>query len=501
MSSFEPVRDVTADGKVSNAFHWPPLYADSIRGVDGTGILFIPNPYKNRVEIYLATTDTKPPIGSATGASPVIDAKSEPIAVIDGSGPGPSHLGGPHAVHVDYVSGRIWVLDRSYVFKVFDSSGKFLFQVKASDPKNRSFTYIAGMEFDLDGNTYMASAEMHGILKYDKNGKFVKKTVVTKGWPEGFGLGSDGSYYVGVNTGEMQPNGEPTPAKIEVYSQSGDLKKTIIIPEGAPEQQTGQGGGISGRISPATVGEVVALTTKERKASGNASIGADGSYTLAGLPAGTYDLVFIAAGHERLIGLGYLPSPDTLKPEERQAIRDVFAKYESALAGKNVDAALSCFSRNHVSDSGTPDYPELRSFFTEVFAKLDKWSSTRSIEMIAGESGKSAAVVSHTKDTMQMKPEVKTKDGSQNLLREHDALSRLAFEDGSWKVVSSESPDGCVGCDGGMSLVVRPMPGEPAKVKWRYTNDPAISGIRVAAGAESKGHDVTLTPLPQGTRQ
>lgn len=231
VSNGEPLRDVSSDGKVTELFRWIGAYSDRICAVDQTGRMFVPNGRLNRVEIYVEATKLTGLEAKPLDLPGLLLKENNAVArvgVIDGTAPGPTHLSGPHAVHVDYISGRIWVLDNTYVFKVYDKSGAFLFNVKASDPKNRSFTGIGCMEFDAAGNTYMASAEMHGMLKYDRNGRLVKKTILDGG-PEG--LGPDGSYYAVLNNGEMMPDGKPTLAEIRVYSQDGKLLRAISIPE------------------------------------------------------------------------------------------------------------------------------------------------------------------------------------------------------------------------------------------------------------------------------
>lgn len=234
LSNGKPLMDISSDGTITDLFPQKPFFTAGRIAADATGTLFVPNDRKDRVEIYAPK--------SASGGSNVkypdtpdlIKAGDELVTctkVIDGSAPGPSRLKSPHSVFVDYFSGRTWVLDTTYRLMVFDKSCKFLFSVKASDPRNRSFTYITGMEFDAQGNTYIGSAEMHGILKYDGNGRLVSKTKLVTGWPIGFGLGPDGSYYVAVNNGDLQPDGRLSPAEIKVFSQVGKPLKTITIPE------------------------------------------------------------------------------------------------------------------------------------------------------------------------------------------------------------------------------------------------------------------------------
>jgi ketosteroid isomerase-like protein len=259
---------------------------------------------------------------------------------------------------------------------------------------------------------------------------------------------------------------------------------------------------ISGRVTSSleiTDGYVMALDTKERQSIGMDTIGADGTYMIGQLPAGTYDLIVFALKHERQIGLGYLPSPDTLKPGENQAIRDLYAKLDSAVAKKDIDTLMSCYSKSHVdSDTGKSDYQELRTVFLGIFAKVDSWTDTRTIDMVVGQTGKSAVIVSHLDAVMKWTPKhgEKARPAANPRNNEtQDVLSYLVFENGSWKIAGNGlSPERCSGCDDYGGVIVNTLPGEP-RVKWRYTNNPAIAGIKVSVGMESKGHDVVLTPL------
>lgn len=227
----EPLRDVSVDGKVTDLFRWIDSYGDGVAAVDGSGKIFVTNPGKNRVEIYVQNPADSPSTVPMDIQDLVMrgDRRLSCVKVIDGSAPGPTHLSKPHAVFVDYVSGRIWVLDQTYVFRVYDSSGKFLFPVKASDPKNRSFTYVRGMEFDSDGNTYVSSAEMRGILKYDKNGNLLDKAKACFKGP--FAIGNERFYFSWDNRGELQPDGTLEPAQIKVYDNKGSYIRTLVIPE------------------------------------------------------------------------------------------------------------------------------------------------------------------------------------------------------------------------------------------------------------------------------
>lgn len=215
------VRDVTDPEAIRNIF--PPMqgHTDRVFGMDAQGRVYFPKRDKYRVERYK--------VGNEAPPDPGVHPKGEETVtcdlVIDGKVEGLAHFGDPYAVHVDGL-GNIWILSHSYVFKVFDPQGTFLREIKAPDPKNRSFTYVVDLESDKDGNTYLACQETRSVLKYEKDGNLAK-TIKTGIWAKGFGLDAEGRLYIadpdyrGPDQVRMQA--------IRVLDQSGQLLRTITV--------------------------------------------------------------------------------------------------------------------------------------------------------------------------------------------------------------------------------------------------------------------------------
>ncbi|MCX6374652.1 MAG: hypothetical protein NTU88_01185, partial [Armatimonadetes bacterium] len=193
------IRNLAEDGKLTPIRPSRGAYTDRVPSVDSSGVFYFPDKENNRIAVYGCAMD-KP--GSDTGEQSgntmvLADGTPDlPCKVIDGNAEGAAHLGHPHRVDVDGL-GNIWVLDQSYVYKVFDATGIFIRAVKAPDAKNRSFTYVTDLESDPLGYTYIGCQETKLVLKYDKAGKLVKS--IQTGWRrvDAMGIGSDGLIYVG----------------------------------------------------------------------------------------------------------------------------------------------------------------------------------------------------------------------------------------------------------------------------------------------------------------
>lgn len=218
------VRDVTDPEAIRSIFPPVAAHTDRVLGMDGRGRVYYPNKEMNRVERYKVGDET-PSVISDPGIGVKDDVVVTCDLAIDGKVDGPAHFAGPHRVDVDGL-GNIWILDQSYTENVFDSNGKFLRGIKAPDPKNRSFTYIVGMESDKAGNTYLACQETRSVLKYDKDGKLAK-TINTKIWARAFGLDGDGKLYL-ADAFYQTPDYKRVPA-IKVFDQSGNLVRVIIV--------------------------------------------------------------------------------------------------------------------------------------------------------------------------------------------------------------------------------------------------------------------------------
>lgn len=151
LSTRAGVRDISPGGKVTSVFPPPTSQADGIHGVDAMGRVYYLDRKLHQVKRYreatTAVAEPKPKDESNAAHPPANEPKLSdgspdlPTLVIDGKVEGPGHFGDPYNVIVDGL-GNIWILDQSYVFRVFDSSGRFLREVKAPDPNNRSFTYV-----------------------------------------------------------------------------------------------------------------------------------------------------------------------------------------------------------------------------------------------------------------------------------------------------------------------------------------------------------------------
>jgi len=230
------VRDVSTSGALTRVFPSYGGYTDRIVGMDGEGRLYFPNKEKNRVERYREAVNVEAE-RSEDAAGTFVELPDPGIfssdgsayacgLVIDGSAQGLAHFGRPHRVDVDSAGGRIWILDQSYTYNVFDGSGRFLYEIKAPDKKNRSFTSVTDAEFDSEGNVYVGCTETRRVLKYDPNGKLVK-TIPTGVTGGPFGLGPDGSLYMGSH----RERAGFQECYIKVLDRSGWLVRTIGIPE------------------------------------------------------------------------------------------------------------------------------------------------------------------------------------------------------------------------------------------------------------------------------
>lgn len=235
ISTVAGVRDISSDGKVGKVFPPPLSQTDGISSVDAMGQVYYLDRQHHLVKKYQGTTgavtepapEDKSNAGDSAADTPKFSdgTPDRPSLVIDGKVEGPAHFGDPYEVCVDG-QGNIWVLGNNYIYKVFDSQGRFLREIKAPDAKNRSFTYVVGMESDAEGNTYLACQETKIVLKYDKEGNLIND-IKTGIWASAFGLDQEGRLYV-ADTRYRGPDGTHTPA-IKVLDQSGNLLRTIIV--------------------------------------------------------------------------------------------------------------------------------------------------------------------------------------------------------------------------------------------------------------------------------
>lgn len=243
LSNQAEIRGVDAGGQLQTLF--PPVgeFTDRIMGMDGSGAIYFPNTEKHRVEKYariminvssdqLVNGGWKPKIVKITDPGPRFPANQQINCsqVINGDVKGPARFARPNMVISSPAGDRIWILDQSYVFNVFDGAGKFLYEIKAPDEKNRSFTYVVDAEFDKDGNAYLASNEAKAVLEFNRSGKLVKK-IPAGNRPDGFALGSDGNIYIGDNYGYSPADGTGRrfPA-VKVLDQDGKLLRLLPVP-------------------------------------------------------------------------------------------------------------------------------------------------------------------------------------------------------------------------------------------------------------------------------
>jgi len=271
-------------------------------------------------------------------------------------------------------------------------------------------------------------------------------------------------------------------------------------------------GSISGKISPAPLeGGIIAKNGHEPVK--DAQIQRDGSYKIENLPAGTYDLVIMAKGYERVVGFGPVPGPDTLTDQEKKDIEATFAKSDKAWKDKDVDTVVAMLPPNEKSS----DAQEKKSFGM-LFNMLVSFSATRHIDFMVGQTGKSAVVVERVHRKMVLK------QGDKEVTRDELAHAHVffAFQSGNWQITETYTSDprdytkgfkdeDDVPCNVFTDIdyghaIVAPMKGEPGysleynpetfkPMPWRYSGDARIVSIKVESGAESRGHDFTLTPL------
>lgn len=189
LSSLVGIREVTPEGTLKAV---PPSFT-GFAAVDDSGRLYHPNAARNRIERY--TKDAPKPVQLDHPGLRFASGQSLPCdLVIDGSAAGPAHLGHPRSVSVSPAGDRIWVMDQTFSFKIFDGLGKYLFTVKAPDKLNRAFT-LTMLKFDGAGNTYISSAEKRCIYKYDSSGKLAA-TVPVGEYNSSLGLDKLGRLYV-----------------------------------------------------------------------------------------------------------------------------------------------------------------------------------------------------------------------------------------------------------------------------------------------------------------
>ena len=256
---------------------------------------------------------------------------------------------------------------------------------------------------------------------------------------------------------------------------------------------------ISGRLSPAPLeGIVVAKRRSDNVPVEAADIEKDGSYSIAGVAPGTYDLVIVAKGFERVVGFGPMPVPDTLTAPERQAIRDVYADYDHAVAAKDLDALMSHFSKSFKAEA--MDYSSLKKQYADMIAISEALSIEHTLDCIAGSTGKTAKVVTR----YRMKATFKEAEKSVSSDDTGDSVTNLAFESGKWLVTGAEnSPSYPYASFLGLcpriatdnwGWFVGPLKGETSSMTWRYSDDPGMAGIVVSPGKDSMGHAFALTP-------
>lgn len=239
LSNSADIRGVDANGQLYPALPSVGGFGDRILGMDGFGALYFPNKEKQRVEKFVQipprqpqNRDLQPKFADITYPCrhSATDQNIQCSLVINGDVKDPERFAKPQQVISNPKGDWIWILDKRYIFNVYDGNGKFLYQVHAPDKKNRSFTYVRDAEFDAYGNVYLICQEAHAILEYNHIGKLIKK-IPTHYGQDGFALSNKGNLYTGVNEciNLLDGSGRCLPA-IGVLDTTGKLIKTIPVP-------------------------------------------------------------------------------------------------------------------------------------------------------------------------------------------------------------------------------------------------------------------------------
>ena len=249
-------------------------------------------------------------------------------------------------------------------------------------------------------------------------------------------------------------------------------------------------GSISGLLSPVPENGIVLAKNRKTRFAEGVPINKDGTYKIAELAPGIYDLILIPYRYQRVIGVGPLPSPNTLTSDDKQKIMDTFSKTDDAMAKKDINAMLACFISKYKYDNC--DLKGLKYYFQNRFKTLVDYSIIRQIDVIAGISGKKAVVINRVIDKSTFKPGFEMDKWD----RKRDVWVELICESGKWKISRLDSADYKASFRHASDLpIAYPMKGEPEDIILRYSGDPTISNITVKSGADSNGHNYTLIPL------
>lgn len=256
-------------------------------------------------------------------------------------------------------------------------------------------------------------------------------------------------------------------------------------------------GSISGKISPVPAeGAVIAVNTDRRIPLESGEIHSDGSYRVEKLPPGTYDLIILAKGYERVIGWGPVPGPDTLTDKDKRDIEAIFARGDKAWADKDVDTLMALIPDKERTNA------QRRKLWTERLHSVKSYYNERTFDFIVGQTGKSAVAVERVRRKLVYADDPK---GAAHEDKAHLRVT-LAFETGAWRITDiltlESRPEWNIPLNTRTeAFLVGPFPGEVADIQdpkpmpWRYSGDSRILSIKVESEGESRGHDFTLTPL------
>lgn len=117
------------------------------------------------------------------------------------------------------MEGNIWVVDQyNYKVQKFDSTGKFLLQIRAYGVNDSQFIYPYDVAVDKEANVYVSDFYTNKIQKFSSNGVFLK-SFGGKGIGEGLFEGLSG---ITIDQHDNLIASDFSNPKIAVFSGSGD---------------------------------------------------------------------------------------------------------------------------------------------------------------------------------------------------------------------------------------------------------------------------------------